>query len=153
MASFRTVWNSNGKEIIIFIFRIWVCMKKSSMLLKVCSFSYKCVSVCPKKYWHFFVGRLLLPHRINGNCVRIVRNICRASKNIVSLLFVYKILKFLDHYSTQDNQRPLIRLMDVQPHSMRVQIKPKEFQPRLMVRKVSWLNQHVSVYFQCMILS
>jgi len=34
----------------------------------------------------------------------------------------------------QDNEHPLISLMDIKPHSMQIMIKPRDFQPRIMVR-------------------
>jgi len=34
----------------------------------------------------------------------------------------------------QDNEHPLISLMEIQPHSMKIMIKPREFLPKTMVR-------------------
>jgi len=50
-----------------------------------------------------------------------------------------------DHYSTQDNVDPLVRLMEIKPHRMRVMIRPKEFQPRLMIRLLYERVPHVKI--------
>lgn len=47
----------------------------------------------------------------------------------------FEINEAIHHYeNSQDNEHPLITLMDIQPHSMKIQIKPKEFQTKLMIR-------------------